>query len=139
MRELFFDANRCGDSRSVLPAAPVKNVDLSPLTEKLRTLWSALAQLFGEHHFITILCAFFAVMMTISFYRMLKSISPALVAFICLLILSTLVLHWTFTRTEPAFLKPAIDFIAPFFPSAPEYPAGTHTAPKKPKASTPAR
>ena len=117
----------------------MKNADLTPLTEKLHNFWTQIDQLFGEQHFITILCAFFAVMMTISFYRMLKSISPALVAFICLLILSTLVLHWTFTRTEPAFLKPAIDFIAPFFPSAPEYPAGTHTAPKKPKASTPAR
>ena len=119
----------------------MKNADLTPLTEKLHNFWAQIDQLFGEHHFITILCAFFAVMMTIGFYRMLKSISPALVAFICLLILSTLVLHWTFTRTEPAFLKPAIDFIAPFFPSAPEYPAGTHTAPakpapKKPKPST---
>ena len=111
----------------------MKNADLTPLTEKLHNFWTQIDQLFGEHHFITILCAFFAVMMTISFYRFLKSISPALVAFILLLIFSTLVLHWTFTRTEPAFMKPAIDFIAPFFPRAPSYPDGKKTEAAKPK------
>ena len=34
------------------------------------------------------------------------------------LILFLLIMHWTFTRSEPAFLKPFIDFIAPFFPTA---------------------
>ena len=48
-------------------------------------------------------CAFFALMMTISFYRFLKSISPALVAFVLLLIVVLIIMHWTFTRTEPAF------------------------------------
>lgn len=112
----------------------MKTPDLSPLWRQLHELWTQIDQLFGEHHFITILCAFFAVMMTISFYRMLKSISPALVAFFCLLIFCILTLHWTVTRTEPAFLTPAIDFIAPFFPTPPEYPAGKKTAPPKPKA-----
>jgi hypothetical protein len=100
----------------------VKNVNLAPATDKLHELWSALDQLFGEHHFITILAAFFAVMMTISFYRLLRSISPALVAFVLMLIFGLLVLHWTFTRTEPALLTPAIDVIAPFFPQDPDYP-----------------
>ena len=111
----------------------MKNVDLSPLTEKLHDLWSGIDTLFGEHHFITIVCGFLAVMMTISFYRMLKSVSPALVAFICLLMLFILTMHWTITRTEPAILKPAIDFIAPFFPTAPEYPEHKKDAPAKPK------
>ncbi len=115
----------------------MKSPDLSPLWKDLHELWSNVDQLFGEHHFITILCAFFAVMMTISFYRLLKSISPALVAFILLLITSVLVMHWTITRTEPAFLTPAIDFIAPFFPSAPEYPTGTKTKPAKPAPKKP--
>lgn len=75
--------------------------------------------LFADHAFLTIVCAFFAVLMTLSFYRFLKSISPALVVFILALIFGMLVLHWTYTRTEPPFLKPAIDFLAPFFPSAP--------------------
>jgi hypothetical protein len=35
------------------------------------------------------------------------------------MILALLVMHWTHTRTEPAFLKPAIDQLAPFFPAAP--------------------
>ena len=112
----------------------VKTPDLSPLWRQLHELWTQVDQLFGEHHFITILCAFFAVMMVISFYRMLKSISPALVAFFCFLIFCILTLHWTITRTEPALLTPAIDFIAPFFPSAPEYPAGKKPAPAKPKS-----
>ena len=59
----------------------------------------------------------FALMLTISCYRFLRSISPALVALICLLIFGILVMHWISTRTEPAFLSPAIDFIAPFFPT----------------------
>jgi hypothetical protein len=100
----------------------MKNPDLSPLKNDVQGLWSQLDQLFGEHHFITILCAFFALMMVISFYRMLKSISPALVAFFCLLIMAILTMHWTVTRTEPEFLSPAIDMIAPFFPQPPDYP-----------------
>ncbi len=112
----------------------MKNVDLSPLYQQLHTLWSALDSLFGEHHFLTILCGFLAVMMTISFYRLLKSISPALVAFICLIVLFILTLHWTITRTEPAILKPAIDYIAPFFPTSPVYSDQKPPAPAKPKA-----
>lgn len=99
------------------------NIDWAPLQKSIEPLWKQIQALFGEHHFITIVCAFFAVMMTISFYKFLKSISPALVAFIFLLILSILIMHWTFTRTEPAFLKPFIDFIAPFFPSVAPVPA----------------
>ena len=91
---------------------------LGPWLQALEPIWKQIKVLFAEHHFLTIVCAFFAVMMTISFYKFLRSISPALVVFIFLLILVLLVLHWTFTRTEPAFLKPVIDGIAPFFPSA---------------------
>ena len=118
---------------------------MSPLWRQLSDLWAALDDLFGDHHFITILCAFFAVMMVISFYRLLKNISPALVAFFCFLIFCILTLHWTVTRTEPSFLSPAIDFIAPFFPSPPEYPDGKKTSgaakakPKAPDAPKPAK
>ncbi len=94
------------------------NIDWAPLQKAIEPLWKQIKTLFGEHHFLTIVCAFFAVMMTISFYKFLRSISPALVAFIFLLILVLLVMHWTFTRSEPEILKPFIDFIAPFFPSA---------------------
>ena len=65
-------------------------------------------------------------------YRFLKSISPGLVAFIMLLMFGILVMHWTVTRTEPAVLKPAIDFIAPFFPAPPDFPASAHPAGAKP-------
>lgn len=99
------------------------NIDWAPLQKAIEPLWKQIKTLFGEHHFLTIVCAFFAVMMTISFYKFLRSISPALVAFIFLLILVLLIMHWTFTRTEPAILKPLIDFIAPFFPSAAPVPA----------------
>ena len=99
------------------------NIDWAPLQKAIDPLWKQTKLLFGEHHFITIVCAFFAVMMTISFYKFLKSISPALVAFIFLVILAILIMHWTFTRTEPAVLKPFIDFLAPFFPSAMPMPA----------------
>lgn len=86
----------------------------------LNPLWSAVKQLFAEHHFVTVICGFFAVVMIISFYRFLRSVSPALVGLFLLIVLFILLLHWTQTRTEPAILKPFIDWLAPFLP-APEY------------------
>jgi len=94
---------------------------LDPVWTSLAPVWKQTKVLFGEHYFITILCAFFVVMMTLSFYRFLKSISPALVGFVFLLMFAILLLHWTVTRTEPAFLKGFVDWLAPFFPSAPTY------------------
>lgn len=92
---------------------------LETLLKALEPLWRQIKTLFAEHHFLTIICAFFTVMMTIGFYRFLRSISPALVAFVLCLICAMLILHWTFTRTEPPFMKPFIDWLAPFFPTAP--------------------
>lgn len=92
---------------------------IEPLLKALEPIWRQLKALFADHHFLTVICAFFAVMMTVSFYRFLKSISPALVVFVLGLILVILVLHWTYTRTEPSIMKPFIDFLAPFFPAAP--------------------
>ena len=89
------------------------------LQNAIDPLWKQIKTLFSQHHFLTILCAFFAVMMTLSCYRFLRSISSALVYFVLLLILAILLLHWTQTRTEPPFLKSFIDWLAPFFPSAP--------------------
>ena len=98
------------------------NVDWAPLQKAIEPLWKQVKLLFAEHHFLTILCGFFAVLMTISFYRVLRSISPALVGFVLMLILAILVLHWVQTRTEPAFMKQFIDFLVPFFPSVPQPP-----------------
>jgi hypothetical protein len=92
---------------------------LAPLLKAMEPLWRQIKTLFTEHSFITIICAFFAVMMTISFYKFLRSISPALVVFVLMLIVVILILHWTYTRTEPPFLKTFIDWLAPFFPAAP--------------------
>jgi hypothetical protein len=88
--------------------------------------WKQLKLLFVDHNFVTILCAVGVLFMTISFYRFLKSISPALVGFVLLLLVGILVLHWTQTRTEPPFLSPFIDWLAPFFPSAPTLPPPKH-------------
>jgi hypothetical protein len=101
------------------------NIDWAPLQKAIEPLWRQIKLLFSEHNFITIVCAFFAVMMTISFYKFLKGISPALVYFVLLLILAILVLHWTQTRTEPAFLTPFINWLAPFFPT------GYYVAPQR--------
>lgn len=101
--------------------------DLTPFWQSLDTLWKQVKLLFAEHNFMTVVCAFFALMMTISFYKFLRSISPALVGFVLLLIVFLLILHWTQTRTEPALMKPFIDWLAPFFPSAyPVSPAAPH-------------
>src|SRR5688572_31856293 len=98
------------------------NVDWSPLEKAAAPLWKQVKTLFAEHHFVTILCAFFAVMMVLAFYRFLKSISPALVYFVLLLIIAILILHWTQTRTEPEFMKPFIEWLAPFFPDVSNLP-----------------
>lgn len=95
------------------------NVDLAPIGKGLEPIWKQIKVLFVEHHFLTILCGFFAVLMTLNFYKFLKGISPALVYFVLALILAVLVLHWTQTRTEPALLTPVIEALAPFFPTAP--------------------
>jgi hypothetical protein len=125
-----------------LPHGPtsttVKESAHSPFSKAWDSLWTLIQPLLAEHAFLTVICAFFAVLMTLSFYRFLKSISPALVAFILVLIFGMLVMHWTFTRTEPAFLKPAIDFLAPFFPSAPAYPDAGKTG-KPPAKTAPAK
>lgn len=114
--------------------ATLKDVDLSPLAKAWDSFWKLIQPLLVEHAFLTIICAFFALMMTLSFYRFLKGINPGLVAFILILIFGLLTLHWTFTRTEPPFLKPVIDVIAPFFPMAPTYKDST-----KSPAPAPAR
>jgi len=89
---------------------PLKNVNLAPL-------WLEIRRLFAEQHFLTIVCAFVIVLMTIQFYRFIRSISPVLVPLFLLLVVFILVLHWTQTRTEPALFKPAVDWLlrsAPF-------------------------
>lgn len=98
----------------------MKNDPLTTLQKALAPLWQQVKELFAEHHFLTIICGFFVVMMIISFYRFLRSISPALVGLFLLLLLVILIMHWTQTRTEPRVLKPFIDWLAPYVP-APEY------------------
>lgn len=95
---------------------------LDPVWNALAPVWKQTKVLFGEHHFLTVICAFIVLMMTVSFYRFLKSISPALVGFVLLLMLGILLLHWTQTRTEPSILTPFVDWLAPFFPSSTAYP-----------------
>ncbi len=83
----------------------MKNADLSPL-------WSQLRQLFEEQHFLTIVCGFVIVILAVKFYRFLRSLSPALVPIVLVLVVFILVIHWTQTRTEPALLTPVVDWIA---------------------------
>ena len=103
------------------------NVDWAPLQKAADPLWKQIKTLFAEHHFITVLCAFFTVMMVLAFYRFLKNISPALVYFVLMLVLAILVLHWTQTRTEPEFMKPFIDRLAQFFPDVSNLPPAQPT------------
>jgi hypothetical protein len=115
----------------------VKNAELGPLQHAWHEFVVFVQPLFTEHYFLTVLCGFLAVMMTLSCYRFLKSISPGLVAFIFLLMFGILMLHWTITRTEPAILRPVVEWLAPFFPTAPEYaPGPNHPAVGKPAAPT---
>ncbi|MSU25408.1 MAG: hypothetical protein EXS32_16505 [Opitutus sp.] len=52
----------------------MNNLDLSPLEKAGREFVQLVRPLFAEHSFITIVCAFFAVVMTLKFYRFLKSL-----------------------------------------------------------------
>jgi hypothetical protein len=92
------------------------NINLDPLWNALAPLWKVAKDLFKEHNFLTLLCGFFVVIMTINFYKFLRSINPALVGLVLLFMLGILILNWTVTRTEPVFLTPFIDWLAPFFP-----------------------
>lgn len=94
------------------------NVDLSPVIKGFEPWWKVVKQLFAEHHFLTILCAFFVVMMLVSCYRFLRSINPALVVLIALLVIAILLMHWTATRSEPEFMRPFIDYLAPYVPTS---------------------
>lgn len=92
------------------------NFDLDPIWKALAPLGKLLKELFADHHLLTLICGFLVVMMTLSFYRLLKSINPALVGLLMLIMIAILIMHWTVTRTEPEFMKPFIDWLAPFFP-----------------------
>lgn len=95
------------------------NLDLAPVTRAFDPIWRQIKLLFSEYEFLTIVCALLVVMMTVSFYRFLRSISPALVGLFLLIVLMMLVLHWTHTRTEPALFTPFVQWLAQFFPTAP--------------------
>jgi cell division protein FtsW (lipid II flippase) len=90
---------------------------LEPVWNAMAPLGRQIKLLFAEHNFITVVCGFLVVLMVLSFYRFLRSISPALVGFVLLLVLALLILHWVETRSEPPFLKPFMDWLAPFFPA----------------------
>ena len=94
----------------------MKTQHVDAIGRAMDPLWIQIKLLFAQHNFITVVCGFFVVVMVLSFYRFLRSISPALVAIILSLMLFILVVHWTATRTEPPFLKGFIDWLAPFFP-----------------------
>ena len=94
---------------------------LATVSKSMDPIWVQVRQLFSEHQFVTVVCGFFVVVMVISFYRFLRSISPALVGLVLMLVLFIIIIDWTQTRTEPAFMKPFIDWLVPWFP-APVYP-----------------
>ena len=89
----------------------MNSINLAPYLSRLR-------ELFGEHYFITIFCAFLVVTMVLSCYRGLRSVSSFLPPFLLILVLVILLLHWTQTRTEPKFMSPVVDFIGRFIPGS---------------------
>jgi hypothetical protein len=103
------------------------NFDLDPLWKGLAPIGKLIKDLFREHNFLTLLCGFLVVMMTLSFYRFLKSINPALVGLVLLLMVGILIMHWTVTRSEPEFMSPFIEWLAPFFPSVTPPPSTPHS------------
>src|SRR3954471_23843837 len=63
------------------------------------------------------------------FPRVMK-MNKIIAAVIVFVVFTVVFFNWVYNRTEPKFLTPLMDRIAPFFPSAGSYNAKQQTAPK---------
>ena len=85
----------------------------------LAGLWQQIGAQLATQPLLALGLACIVLLLVLGSLRALHRMHPALAGFLTFLILGLVVLHWTSTRTEPAFLKPLIDGLAPFFPAAP--------------------
>lgn len=90
--------------------------------EKIKTLPPAI---WGK-----IAIAIAAFILTIFLFRRVMKMNKIIAAIIVFVVFTVVFFNWVYNRTEPKFLTPIVEKIAPFFPSAGAYNAKQQTAPK---------
>ncbi|HEX7630721.1 MAG TPA: hypothetical protein VF388_01205 [Lacunisphaera sp.] len=74
--------------------------------------------------------AILAFILVIFLFRRVMKMNKIIGAIIVFVVVTIVFFNWVYNRTEPKFLTPIVDRIAPFFPSAGSYAAKQQTAPK---------
>ena len=74
--------------------------------------------------------AILAFILVIFLFRRVMKRNKIIGAIIVFVVVTIVFFNWVYNRTEPKFLTPIVDRIAPFFPSAGSYAAKQQTAPK---------
>ena len=74
--------------------------------------------------------AVLAFILVIFLFRRVMKMNKIIGAIIVFVVVTIVFFNWVYNRTEPKFLTPIVDRIAPFFPSAGSYAAKQQTAPK---------
>lgn len=96
---------------------------------------------FPTKNLVYIGLAVLALMAVVSFFKHLAKIGPLIFIVVGSAALIILAMSWVYNRSEPKFLTPLVDKIAPFFPSAsaaaPQRPMPA-ALPKDAKPATPA-
>ena len=62
--------------------------------------------------------------------RRVMKMNKVIASIIVFVVLTVVFFSWVYNRSEPKFLTPLVDRIAPFFPSAGSYASKQGTAPK---------
>ncbi len=81
-----------------------------------------------------------ALMVLIFLFKKVMGINKIILTIICCVICGIVGFSWIYQRSEPAFLTPVVDAIAPFFPSGDYYGKKQQADPGKPgpqKATAP--
>ena len=71
-----------------------------------------------------------AFILTIFLFRRVMKMNKIIAAIIVFVVFTVVFFNWVYNRTEPKFLTPIVDRIAPFFPSAGAYNAKQQSTPK---------
>src|SRR3954468_11756249 len=90
--------------------------------EKIQTLPPAI---WGK-----IAIAILAFVLVIFLFRRVMKMNKIIAAVIVFVVFTVVFFNWVYYRTEPKFMTPMMDRIAPFFPSAGAYNAKQQTGPK---------
>src|SRR3954462_8781984 len=90
--------------------------------EKIQTLPPAIWAKIG--------IAIAAFILIIFLFRRVMKMNKIIAAIIVFVVFTVVFFNWVYNRTEPKFLTPIVDRIAPFFPSAGSYATKQQSTPK---------